>query len=100
VSRECTNAESEAGIAYAKIKAVYPQKTSKDLASSTVEQLMNEPGIKEVLGTVKKVAEGSPEAFYRALQHYVDRSVIGQICTPGPEPASILDNEPILTCVL
>jgi hypothetical protein len=84
VSRECTNAESEAGIAYAKIKAVYPQKTKEELASSTVEQLMNEPGIKEVLGTVKKVAEGSPEAFYRALQHYVDRSVIGQFLYSRP----------------
>jgi hypothetical protein len=45
---------------------------------------MNEPGIKEVLGTVKKVAEGSPEAFYRALQHYVDRSVIGQFLYSRP----------------
>jgi hypothetical protein len=68
--------ESEAGIAYAKIKAVYPQKTKEELASSTVQDLMNEPGIKEVLGTVKKIAKGQPEAFYRALQNYVDRFVL------------------------
>ena len=78
MSRECTNAESEAGIAYAKIKAVYPQKTKEELASSTVEQLMNEPSVKAVLGTVKKIAKSSPEAFYRALQHYMDRYVVEQ----------------------
>jgi len=76
VSRDCTNAESEAGIAYAKIKAVYPHKTKEELAASTVEQLMREPGVRELLGSVKKVAKSSPEAFYRALQHYVDRFVL------------------------
>jgi hypothetical protein len=39
---------------------------------------MNEPGIKEVLGTVKKIAKGYPDAFYLALQTYVDRFVFYQ----------------------
>lgn len=30
VSRECKNEDSDAGVAYAKIKAVYPQKTEED----------------------------------------------------------------------
>ena len=42
------------------------------LASSTVEQLMNEPGIKELLGTTKCIMKRSSETFYRALQAYVD----------------------------
>jgi ribosome biogenesis GTPase A len=72
VSRECSNPESEAGIAYAKIKAVYPLKTKDMLASSTVEQLMNENGVKEILGTTKSITKRSSETFYRALQAYVD----------------------------
>lgn len=72
VSRECTNAESEAGIAYAKIMAVYPNKTKEMLAKSTVEELMDEPEVKSVLGTTKNVEKARPEPFYKALQHYVD----------------------------
>lgn len=89
VSRDCTNTDSEAGIAYAKIKAgtdlpalsklshanrntVYPQKTREELANSSVEELMNEPSVKEVLGKTRKVEQARPEPFYRALQHFVD----------------------------
>jgi len=55
---------------------VYPTKTKEELASSTVEKLMDEPGIKDVLGTTRKIAKGQAETFYRALQYYVDRSVL------------------------
>lgn len=72
VSRDCTNAESEAGIAYAKIKAVYPHKTKEELAKATVEDLMKEPEVKAVLGTIKNIEKPRPEPFYKALQFYVD----------------------------
>ncbi|RDW67742.1 hypothetical protein BP6252_09138 [Coleophoma cylindrospora] len=72
ISRDCTNADSEAGIAYAKIKAVYPQKTKDDLAKSSVEDLMREPGVREVLGTTKHVENALPDMFYKALQSFVD----------------------------
>ncbi|KAL3424846.1 hypothetical protein PVAG01_04127 [Phlyctema vagabunda] len=72
VSRECSNPESEAGVAYAKIKAVYPQKTKDMLAKISVEDLMKETEVKAVLGTVKHVNRARPEPFYKALQHYVD----------------------------
>jgi hypothetical protein len=67
VSRECSNAESEAGIAYTKIKAVYPNKTKDELANCTVERLMNEPEVKAVLGTIKNIEKERPEPFYKAL---------------------------------
>lgn len=35
ISRECTSPDTEAGVAYAKIKAVYPRKTKEELASAT-----------------------------------------------------------------
>jgi hypothetical protein len=88
VSRDCTNAETEAGVAYAKIKAgqysipfnivpanifsVYPHRTKDELASCTAEELMQEPSVKAVLGTTKNIAKRDPDLFYRALQHYVD----------------------------
>ncbi|KUJ22436.1 uncharacterized protein LY89DRAFT_714238 [Mollisia scopiformis] len=72
VSRDCTNAETEAGVAYAKIKAVYPNKSKDELAKCTIEQLMREPTVKDVLGTTKKIARGDPSLFYKSLQHFVD----------------------------
>ncbi len=82
VSRDCTNPESEAGIAYAKIKAVYPDWKKDELAHSTVEELMKEPGVKNVLGTIRKIEESQPEFFYRALQSYVDSKE--KVCTIPP----------------
>ncbi|KAK0126069.1 hypothetical protein ONS95_007689 [Cadophora gregata] len=72
ISRECTNPESEAGVAYAKIKAVYPSWTKEELARSSVADLMKEECVKNVLGTIKKIEKSQPAYFYRALQSYVD----------------------------
>ncbi|TGO22096.1 hypothetical protein BPAE_0182g00030 [Botrytis paeoniae] len=72
VSRDCSNAETEAGIAYAKIKAVYPNRTHEMLAKSTVEELLAEFDVRKVLGTTKTIEKSSPELFYKELQRYVD----------------------------
>ncbi|KAL2065059.1 hypothetical protein VTL71DRAFT_4199 [Oculimacula yallundae] len=72
ISRDCSNPESEAGVAYAKIKAVYPSKTKDDLAHSSVEDLMKEECVRRVLGTTKKIEKSKAEYFYRELQSYVD----------------------------
>ncbi|TGO46555.1 hypothetical protein BCON_0318g00050 [Botryotinia convoluta] len=72
VSRDCSNAETEAGIAYAKIKAVYPNRTHEMLAKSTVEELLAEFDVRKVLGTTKTIEKSSPEFFYKELQRYVD----------------------------
>ena len=71
VSRECTNEESDAGIAYAKIRAVYPKLTREDMKNATVEYLMQHGNV-NCLGTERKLENDDPIGFYKKLQHYVD----------------------------
>ena len=70
VSRECANEETDAGIAYAKIKAVYPQKTKEDIANSSIDTMLRE--VSHVLGTSRDIKETESLQFYRKLQHFVD----------------------------
>lgn len=72
VSRECTNEDSDAGIAYAKIRAVYPKKTKEDIANSSIERMLNDAAVSNILGTTKIVEENENLKFYRQLQKYVD----------------------------
>ena len=70
ISRECSNEDSDAGIAYAKIKAVYPSKTREDLANSNVANLLQE--VSFILGGNRDIKETDSLMFYRKLQHFVD----------------------------
>ncbi|KAF2102156.1 hypothetical protein NA57DRAFT_35654, partial [Rhizodiscina lignyota] len=72
VSRDCTNADSDAGIAYAKIKAVYPRLTKEMIAESSVEQLLRHSDVRAVLGTTKTIEQDESGPFYKHLQLYVD----------------------------
>lgn len=72
ISRECTNKDSDAGVAYAKIKAVYPHKTKDMLVDSSVDALLKEKAVRQVLGTMQTISEARPESFYKRLQEYVD----------------------------
>ncbi|KAI8234419.1 Nuclear GTPase SLIP-GC [Colletotrichum sp. SAR 10_96] len=72
VSRECTNPDTEAGIAYAKIKSVYPSKTNKMIAESSPEKLANESEVRRVLGSVKKLKSTTAKELYNGMQRYVD----------------------------
>ncbi len=72
ISRDAYNEDSEAGVAYAKIRAVYPHKTKEDLAKSSISDLMREPAVRNVLGTTKTVEQARSDRFYRILQTYVD----------------------------
>lgn len=72
VSRDCTNADSEAGVAYAKIKAVYPKKTKEMIAAAKPQNLASEPAVRRVLGTVKTLKATTALEIYRKLQDYVD----------------------------
>ena len=55
VSKDCTNEDTDAGVAYAKIKAVYPNKTKEDLANSSVETLLQE--VSSILGKTRTVED-------------------------------------------
>ena len=70
VSRDCNNPDSDAGVAYAKIRAVYPKKTKEDMAKSNVATLLEE--VSGILGVTKKIQDDDSMKFYRSLQHYVD----------------------------
>ena len=70
MSRECANEDSDAGIAYAKIKAVYPQKTKEDIANSSIDKMLD--AVSSLLGTTKSIEKTDAPSFYTALQHYVD----------------------------
>ncbi|KAK4442989.1 nuclear GTPase SLIP-GC [Podospora aff. communis PSN243] len=72
ISRECANADTEAGIAYAKIKAVYPKKTKEMIKGSTSQGLVNEPPVRRVLGSIKTLRATLADSIYKQLQEYVD----------------------------
>ncbi|KAH7117730.1 hypothetical protein B0J11DRAFT_90327 [Dendryphion nanum] len=70
--REASDQNSDAGIAWAKFHAVYP-KISKDmLAECTVDKLISERSVRNVLGTEKCINSARPGSFYQELQRYVD----------------------------
>lgn len=70
VSRDCTNPDTEAGIAYAKIKAVYPKKSKEDMANSSIEKMLKE--VSHILGTDREIKETDSVRFYQRLQRFVD----------------------------
>ncbi|KAL2874899.1 hypothetical protein SGCOL_009877 [Colletotrichum sp. CLE4] len=72
ISHECANEDSEAGIAYAKIKSVYPNKTKEMIAQSDPDRLASEPAVARVLGSVKKLRAPTAKDLYASMQRYVD----------------------------
>ncbi|EOD47067.1 putative tat pathway signal sequence protein [Neofusicoccum parvum UCRNP2] len=64
--------DCEAGVAYAKIRAVYPSKTRDQLAEGGLEALMRVTAVNNILGTTKHIAEAGSARFYQKLQTYVD----------------------------
>ncbi len=70
VSRDCANEDTDAGIAYAKIKAVYPRKTKEDIANSNIETMLRE--VSGILGGSRDVKETDSLLFYKKLQSFVD----------------------------
>ncbi|KAI1760686.1 hypothetical protein GGR53DRAFT_508668 [Hypoxylon sp. FL1150] len=72
VSRDCTNPDSEAGVAYAKLKAVYPAATKEVIASGTPDGFAHKPSVQGVLGSIKTLKSRSAKELYSGLQMYVD----------------------------
>ena len=63
-------ADRLAGVAYAKIKAVYPQKTREDIVNSSISSLLKD--VSNILGSWRHVKENDSLLFYKKLQNYVD----------------------------
>ncbi|KAI4715999.1 hypothetical protein E4T48_07804 [Aureobasidium sp. EXF-10727] len=72
IPREVGNPDSQAGIAYAKIRAVYWRLTRDELVDSSIEKLMADHSVRGLLGTTKYVKDRYCDTFYKSLQHYVD----------------------------
>ncbi|KAL1618668.1 hypothetical protein SLS54_007104 [Diplodia seriata] len=73
IRKEVTsNPDGEAGIAFAKIHAVYPHRTKESLAAGGLEALKRDATVNNILGTVKHIADSDNNKFYKKLQTYVD----------------------------
>ena len=99
ISRECSNEDSDAGIAYAKIKAVYPSKTREDLANSNVANLLQE--VSFILGGDRDIKETDSLMFYRKLQNYVDskEKATGKKDKDGKKPKKERELWPLIRVV-
>ncbi|KAI5858268.1 hypothetical protein GGS23DRAFT_586673 [Durotheca rogersii] len=72
VSREYARADNNAEIAYAKLEAVYQQRTKQMIAQGSPEAFANETAVKSVLGSVEILKDVSAEGLSSRLQRYVD----------------------------
>lgn len=71
ISRDCTSdPDSDAGIAYAKIKAVYPKKTKEDICNTSIQKMLQD--VSHILGKTRDIKENDSLLFYKHLQRYVD----------------------------
>jgi hypothetical protein len=72
VSRDCANIDSDAGIAYAKLKAVYPSKTKDMLAIGSAQEFAQEFAVSNVLGSTRKLSDTTATNLVHSIQHYID----------------------------
>ncbi|KAL5424202.1 hypothetical protein PMIN06_005395 [Paraphaeosphaeria minitans] len=72
LARDASDPNTDAGIAWAKVRAVYPSIQKEKLATYTVETLMQKTAVLEVLGTTKKISHPRAGLFYAKLQEFVD----------------------------
>ncbi|KAI0448945.1 hypothetical protein F5B21DRAFT_509652 [Xylaria acuta] len=64
--------EDDAGIAWAKIKAVYPNLNKQTLRQTDANALAADPAVKELLGTTKTVRKPTADELYEGIKIYVD----------------------------
>lgn len=76
VSKEAGKADTDAGVSWAKVKAVYPELTQDEFAHISLDSLTNDPRVCEVLGTTKKVSDAEVAQFYPKLQQYIDSTQV------------------------
>ncbi|ETS80009.1 hypothetical protein PFICI_07538 [Pestalotiopsis fici W106-1] len=70
-SSDPSEADSDAGVAWAKVKGVYPHLSQKEFTEINLDELSNDARVREVLGTTKLISAASVKAFYSQLQQYV-----------------------------
>ncbi|KAI0010153.1 hypothetical protein F4779DRAFT_578938 [Xylariaceae sp. FL0662B] len=85
VTGDSTNKETDAGVAWAKIKAVYPHLTKEMLPKTDAKTLANDPVVSEILGSTEAVYSADPDAFYAGIEGFVDSKVKTVIKESGNE---------------
>ncbi len=67
-------AESDAAVAYDKIRAVYPFLPREEIRTGRfdVEKLIDHPTVSELLGTSQRIAAPTSEAFISLLKGFID----------------------------
>ncbi|KAI4286768.1 MAG: hypothetical protein L6R35_003976 [Caloplaca aegaea] len=72
-STEAANLTTDAGVAWAKFKAVYPTLSKEDLAkTASVESLVGEKNVSRLLGQSCEIEDTNAATFYQRLQKLVD----------------------------
>lgn len=74
ISQDCYNPDTEAGLAYSKIKAVYPHLKKEGIIKRANDSagLAREPLVSAVLGSIKQLCATSSQDLYEDLQKYID----------------------------
>ncbi|KAK2037515.1 hypothetical protein LZ31DRAFT_636013 [Colletotrichum somersetense] len=72
ISSDVRNADSDAGIAYAVLKAVYPKHTDAQLRDTDPAVLANFVKVREVIGKTQIIEEAECGPFYSKIQSFVD----------------------------
>jgi hypothetical protein len=72
IYKESSTSDTDAGRAYAKIKAVYPHLTKEMIEQTDPLQLASSNVLKKVLGTLKNFKATEASNMYSRLQRYVD----------------------------
>ncbi|RKU40941.1 hypothetical protein DL546_003814 [Coniochaeta pulveracea] len=73
LSTEYNNSESDAGVAYAKIKAVFPKIThAQILNNGKTGILINDPALNDILGEIKHLHYRTASELRTAIRKYVD----------------------------
>jgi hypothetical protein len=73
-STDSASADSETSIAYDKIRSVYPFLKSDEIKKGkfVLEELIQHPSVKGLLGTVTRIASPSSEKFHSHLKQFID----------------------------
>ncbi|KAI4596485.1 hypothetical protein KJ359_005239 [Pestalotiopsis sp. 9143b] len=72
VAGDVADAETEAGVAWAKIQAVYPHQTKESLMRTSVDILVDAPQVQAVLGKTEHVAGADSESFCEKMRQFID----------------------------
>lgn len=69
---DANNKATDAGVAWAKIKAIYPHITRETLTKTNAETLADDPAVSSLLGATKTIYSATAKAFYKDIRVYVD----------------------------